>query len=85
MGGSKGEKQEPVYKPRYTGMLEDVLTGGAMGMMMKQNPQAAGFLKPFQGQGMIGKVGNTGQGIKGTEDQSKKLGMGGKDPWKFGQ
>jgi hypothetical protein len=68
-GGSKGGGQKPAYTPKYSGLLEDVLTGQGLGMMLKNNPASAGFLKPYQGSGMIGQ--GQGQGQKGTDPSSK--------------
>jgi hypothetical protein len=82
MGGSgmKGGGEKPSYTPKHTGLLEDVLTGGALGMMMKQNPQSAGFLSPFAGQGMFGQGGSGGPQMK----QMGQMPMQ-DQKWKFGQ
>ena len=75
-GGGKGGGQKPAYTPKYSGMLEDVLTGQALGMMMKNNPQSAGFLKPYAGQGMVGNGGAQGQGQKASGQKKA-------DPYRF--
>lgn len=76
MGGGKGQSQKPAFTPKYSGLLEDVLTGQALGLMMKQNPASAGFLRPYQGQGMVGKGPMPGQGNKGSSSKN--------DPYRFG-
>jgi len=73
MGGGKGGGSNPQtsYAPMYTSLLEDMLTGQALGAVFKNNPNAGAMLKNYAGQGFISQnpYSSRGGGGKGGGPQ----------------
>jgi len=66
MAGGKGaDNPEPIYKPKFTGALENFLTASALGGMVKNNPNMARLLNGGEGHDVLQGLGIGGTGQQG--------------------